>query len=484
MILSFANGYSFFLNDSRAYIHGPALVLKFVTGMDVDNNWPDNNVAPECIPAVSKQSDPAPPLQGGPAPSSGSSEIHKDRPYSVNRSVYYGALAFAGYLLSDFWATSFIQAYLVAVPAALLFLTCLGLSRAAYYLAILAISLLSTAGIFSALMMPDIFAGISILSAALLFVYWSDLRTFDRIFLGCTIAFAALCHGTIIAVLTALIALMAALSFLVPPVRRGRAAIAVCLAALIVGVAGMSAYDKALGVAAGHKPIVMPHILASLIYKGPGYAYLVAKCPVDDLVICNYVSKLPQYPDDFMGADCKNGVYATADLPTQIRLSEEQTRFAVGVLKFDPVGVAASFLKAGLEQAGFFPVESLKVLTKEMNYFNRRFPPDVAAKIENSKIARSPRWMDVVTIATYVTAVASMVVIAYFLFVLARTDIETRRLSIFNLVVLYAIIVNAFVCGDINTPVDRYQARVIWLLPLLALTDLAYRRATEFVPNG
>lgn len=44
-------------------------------------------------------------------------------------------------------------------------------------------------------------------------------------------------------------------------------------------------------------------------------------------------------------------------------------------------------------------------------------------------------------------------------------DHDLRRLAV---VIIFSIVVNAFVCGAMSEPYDRYEARVIWLIPLLA----------------
>ncbi len=468
MALSLINGYAFFFIDSHSYIHGPIMAMKFATGADLGRDWPDPNASPgaAAAPPAASASDPL------------TSDVRKDHAYTINRSIYYGALAFAGYVLSDFWLTIYVQACLVAMPIALLWFVCLGLSRRSFYVTMLILAAATTLGVEVGLIMPDVLAGVAILSAAAVFVYWSRLRALDRIFLLAVMAFSALSHGTLIVILAAMIAAMAALSLAAPALRGRWAAIGVCVAAVAIGVTGVKLFDKALEVATGHKTIVMPHVMASLIWKGPGYDYLVARCPQVGLEICNGLSRLPQYPDDFLGADAKHGVFVSADLPTQVRLSSEQTRFALGVLAYDPVGVAAAMLKAGLQQAALFPVTSLKV-TPEVREVDRAwFPPQVAARIENSTLARAPVLMDVVSAAAYVSAIASVIALAVLLPALARrSDREARLLFAFNGVVIFAYVVNAFVCGGINTPVDRYGARVIWLLPLLALVDFAWRRA-------
>ena len=42
------------------------------------------------------------------------------------------------------------------------------------------------------------------------------------------------------------------------------------------------------------------------------------------------------------------------------------------------------------------------------------------------------------------------------------------KIKLFAVVILLGILANAFVCGAVSQPANRYGARVIWLLPMLA----------------
>jgi hypothetical protein len=53
----------------------------------------------------------------------------------------------------------------------------------------------------------------------------------------------------------------------------------------------------------------------------------------------------------------------------------------------------------------------------------------------------------------------------------------TYAILAFAAAVVGGIAINAFVCGALSTPHDRYQARVIWLVPLVAM--LLKLRSTE-----
>jgi hypothetical protein len=44
------------------------------------------------------------------------------------------------------------------------------------------------------------------------------------------------------------------------------------------------------------------------------------------------------------------------------------------------------------------------------------------------------------------------------------------------MVVLLAILANAFVCGALSNPHDRYGARIAWLAPFIVLLAASRRR--------
>jgi hypothetical protein len=44
--------------------------------------------------------------------------------------------------------------------------------------------------------------------------------------------------------------------------------------------------------------------------------------------------------------------------------------------------------------------------------------------------------------------------------------------------VLFGVVLNAAVCGMLSGAQDRYQARVVWLVPLLALIAASHGRTT------
>jgi peptidoglycan/LPS O-acetylase OafA/YrhL len=63
-------------------------------------------------------------------------------------------------------------------------------------------------------------------------------------------------------------------------------------------------------------------------------------------------------------------------------------------------------------------------------------------------------------------------------------DLAERRMRAFAVVVIAGVVANAVVCAALASSLDRFQARVIWLLPFLALSMLAVARQARLCDAG
>jgi len=79
------------------------------------------------------------------------------------------------------------------------------------------------------------------------------------------------------------------------------------------------------------------------------------------------------------------------------------------------------------------------------------------------------------------TALGQMVLIAVSMGVLLWALVGARKLPVglqgLAVVVLPVVVENAFVCGALSVVDERYQNRVMWLVPLVALLLLAELRS-------
>jgi hypothetical protein len=71
----------------------------------------------------------------------------------------------------------------------------------------------------------------------------------------------------------------------------------------------------------------------------------------------------------------------------------------------------------------------------------------------------------------YASVFLAFAFLAWHLFAVARKPLRPSQLAapdVFVLICVGGIVANAFICGILSGPWERYQLRVIWLLPLLA----------------
>jgi hypothetical protein len=223
--------------------------------------------------------------------------------------------------------------------------------------------------------------------------------------------------------------------------------------------------------------------MARMIADGPGSAYLKAKCPEAKLTVCRFVDRLPITDSDtFLWSDAaQGGVFEPSDSDTRRSLLAEENRFVLGTVLYDPLGSTIAVIRNTAIQLGSFGLDEFNYSRRYEAFFERLLPPPYFEVMKNTKT-----WAG--TLPTQYLSIVSLIVTLgttlFTLFVVlggirTREDksVELRSdstgseaaLKDFCKIVLVGILVNAFVCGALSGPHDRYEARVIWLVPVMAL---------------
>src|SRR5262249_20931304 len=116
--------------------------------------------------------------------------------------------------------------------------------------------------------------------------------------------------------------------------------------------------------------------------------------------------------------------------------------------------------------------------------FNTSLAPAKASYLR-SKQSRNALPLEFFSRVVLWTVVASLAVIVVFAILAWRQGL-TRALGL-SAVVISIVLANAFVTGALSGVEDRYESRVIWLVPLLAailvLSLLEHRLAEASVPT-
>jgi hypothetical protein len=468
--VALVNGQPFFHPDTIGYVRGPDVAVMKLAGPRFATEWAKFDPG-----AVGQHL--ATPAAGPHAASYNDTEV------LAGRSIYYGVLAYLGALAGGFWLTVFVQGLAVAWLAEII-LRALNIASLRAYAAVIAILALATpAPFFVAFLMPDIWAGVAIGAAATLFALPARLQRLDIAAVAAMTAFAALAHSSVVPVLLAL--MLAGGGWWL--VRRRiapdpRAGLAVLGLAVVVAVAGNVAFAKMVEHTAGRPPVMPPFLSARVIADGTGTRFVRERC-AGAFMVCRFAGRFPMSVDDFLWAQRDKGVFESASADERRALGAEQTRFALAVVKAYPVPqVVASARNAVLQ--------TLDTDLSDFNYkpslrasLSARMPPAQAAALRGSLAWREawplgPVWalQSAVTLAALVAAgwLASRPRPA-------GAAAETGPAVLLFGLVLVGVLANGVVCGVLSTLYGRYEARVVWTLPLaacaLALVASPLRRA-------
>lgn len=450
------NGFPFYFNDSADYIH---------IGRDiVDTLLRRFAETPAPAPAASVAAAPA-----GPAPP----------PMGLTmlgaRSAYFG-LAVAG-LMAAFgvWGPVVVQALLAAwVLWLLVRVHGPARPRRTYFAIVVVLTLASTLPLFVGFIMPDLYAALAASAVLLLALHANRLVRLEQIALFLLAAAAGTFHTTnwVLVLVTALGA--AACLWMTGgglPVSLRRAAPG--LAAAGLSIAGIMAFGLAVQAFYGVKIENPPFLMARVLEDGPGRAYLAVSCDEKRWAICDYRDKpLTDANRILWDPDPATGVFFPADYETRRRMNAEEKAFVVGSTLADPGGQIAASLRNGLRQLAFIRVtpelaDTRQIWRESLLKDVLPNPPYLAARVYRGTYPLA-----------YFETTSILGLFAGLLFLawrLTRPDFrrdrgEAEQLFLcLALTVLLVILANAFLCGAASGASARYQNRLIWLVPAMAL---------------
>lgn len=392
---------------------------------------------------------------------------------AASRSPYWSVLFYLAATLGTTWLVVGLQAL---AAAAVLWIALGALAAERAFLPILAaLALASSLPVEVMFLMPDLFAGLAIVSALALAAPRAQIARWEKGALWLCAAAGALFHASHLMTLTALGLATLAAGWRRPAERRAGAAI---LAAAAMGLAGALAYPAGVK-ALRHEPIYAPPFLsARLIADGPGRALLREDCRAnpDAWGWCPYAGKpLADVNVILWERSPASATFQAADYGRRVRIIGEQGRFAAAVIRRFPGEVAANtarnvgqlFLMSGTEET---------LADRSRLYRDPAFatladitPGARACAASGSCASRVP--IAVIDGLIETLLLASLGVIAWRL-ARDRGGEGWWRPALF---VFAALTVNAAVCGAISGAAQRYQSRVLWIVPLLAGAMLAQR---------
>ncbi len=462
------NNGPFYFSDTTAYVRGVDAAVYHATG--ISSEWTSKaakpaTATPAARPVIAAARPPVP-----------------TKPVLLGRSAYYGIILYLGVFLHSFWAVLLVQA-LIATSILIILLRHFvdpGEGRHFAIVTVGGLALLSVTPLpfFVCLLMPDLFSGITIVAAAVVLFGWKRERPLVRGYLVAILALAALAHSSNVLLLGSLGLAFAAWTLL--RTQRRPAGIArllppaILLGCALIGLAGESAFTAAITRITGQAPIRPPFLTARFVDDGPGTAYLRANCGHSDLALCKFVDRLPVPSDGFLwDPDPRTGVFMTVPPEQQRLLAAEQFPFVLASVRNAPVATAAMLVRDFATQIGKGGLSEFYYNREQQRYFEVKLPAAVFAEVR-----QSPAYRGTIPLAPFETISLLLSIGAAAILIsswLPRSPLAPW--SGYATTALGGVLVNDLVCGCLSTPHDRYQMRVIWVLPAVAAAILIARWA-------
>lgn len=311
---------------------------------------------------------------------------------------------------------------------------------------------------FVSYLMPDILAAVPIVCGLIIVRGLEGVGRWVLLLLFAVTTFAAMSHYGHLPL--ALAVGLAALAVLLAQSRLTLAAVVLALAptavAGVVNMAGSQVAFEEVSVA----PKRLPLLLARSILDGPARWHLEAHCPEQGYAMCEIFDTIADNnPRSLLWS-------IMSSTPEQLeRIRQEETLILRRAFMEYPLQQTWSLARNSLKQ--FWTIGTLDITWGRMSR-------DSSGEFVRQDAGR--KGLEFVAATHVASTLAAIWLIAFWAWRDGLRVGEREREMLFVGVVGFAV--NAAIFGGLSAPADRYQSRVIWILPLLAaLFWLARREA-------
>ncbi len=217
-------------------------------------------------------------------------------------------------------------------------------------------------------------------------------------------------------------------------------------------------------------------LLTRVIYDGPGMDVLRHDCPSSGWRLCAFIDRMPAIEDDFLWR--QDGPVVQAGGAKLV--SSEANSIIGAALRAEPSSELLAFGRNSMRQLGDFATgDGLQPWPATVTPVIRRdFPSFEMSMYTTSRQTFGeltvPGWMQKLHIVTALAGVAGCCA-------MLMTS-RHHRSSGFAAAALLALLANAAITGGLSGPHDRYQSRIMWLPPLVAVVCLASLRRPVLAP--
>lgn len=399
----------------------------------------------------------------------------------INRPLIYGLLLTANAPFA-FWPVVVLQSLLTFWIIAVVLRTHGYGGRPMLVFGIIAVlSVVSTLPWITAILLTDIYCGLAILAFYMLLARSELLTRFERYAFIVLIACACASHSATLAVMILLSAASIVLTLFdrrrLPRLRVAQGVMAIALGVVIVLGTNFMLVKRLTWTPGGFAMYFGRMLQAGIVTK-----YLDRHCPDPAIKLCAIKDRLPDNADDWF--------WANKDFDNLGRfagMSAEMEKVALGSAAAFPLDVLRTTIAATAEQLVAVRTGEGVVNWIWHTYFIvKDHTPQLNDAMWAARQQKGEISFTAINAVHYPVALIAMAFLPIIL-IMGWTGRLPRAFGDLACVCILALLANAFVCGGLANPHDRYGARVVWIAVFtagLALVRLYEQRAGTTAPSS
>lgn len=397
----------------------------------------------------------------------------------INRPLIYGLLLTANVPFA-FWPVIIFQSLLTFWILAVVLRTHGYGGRPMLVFGFVAVlSVVSTLPWITAILLTDIYAGLAILAFYMLLARSDQLTRFERWAFVALIACACASHSATLAVMMMLSAASIVLTLFdrvrLPRIRVAQGVLAIALGAVIVVGTNFLLVKRLTWTPGGSSMYFGRMLQAGIVTK-----YLDKHCPDPSIKLCAIKDRLPDNADDWF--------WANKDFDALGRfagMTAEMQKVALGAASEFPLDVLTSTIEATAAQlVAVRSGEGVVNWIWHTYFIVKDHAPQLQPAMWAARQQKGEISFTAINAVHYPAALIAMAFLPVIL-IMGWSGRLPRAFGDLAFACILALLANAFVCGGLANPHDRYGARVVWLAVFiagLALLRLHEQRAGSAAP--
>jgi hypothetical protein len=397
-----------------------------------------------------------------------------DHNVPIDRPIFYGLFVWNTCFGYSLWIVVFLQAFIVLALIYYTFLLFVPREKVIYFtfFSILLLGLFTGLPNYVCQIMPDLFSGILIW---LIVLFYFSTTTLSRIVIGAGLIFSAVVHNSNLLTFTILVALLVCISLFFKQSQlklKSLYLLMLVVGAWILVPSVNYAFKREWYVSKGGGVFFLGRLIEMGIVKD----YLDEQCQKQNFELCQFKDKLPEHGWQFCWEPTSplyaGGCYETGWGNCWLNKNDEYRKIIMDILTTPKylVRFVKISLKDFLRQFIYFDMIHFAKLDKGggLDSVVEHYLKDHYMMADAKQLKESIFYPVRNMIQRYFIGLCTLVILVWLFANTKRKKVSTDCWLII-LIVFSGLVINAYFVSAISCVECRYQGRIIWLVPLVAV---------------